>query len=232
MIKEYLDAHSLAWTDATKRSEESRLVKHFSAIVEGPEALWSTTQTLKPYSRKTLFLRARSFFDWQVEQGLITENPYKKWMKQNARLFKHVYTKATPSIDFKQAQEKISKIPCKETRRKATQLLEGGLRWRESFTIQDGQCLGKGEKPRTVFVDSCEYRYSYSTFVRLLARVGLKPHDLRKVRATDLARRGMREADLCKVFGWSNFATASSYIAPISDNEIKEMLQCQTKKIS
>jgi len=224
LYEEYLDAKRLAWSESTLKSERRRLSRYFYVLEEGPAALWDATKTLAPYSRKTLFIRVSAFYDWAVTTNQLTENPYKQWMAEHARLFKYVYNQKTPTLSFREAEEAVLTIPCKASCLKALQLLGGGLRWNESFNIDDGSCTGKGGKVRKVFADPISYPFSYTHFRKHLAAVGMKPHDLRKIRATDLARSGLREVDLCKVFGWSNLNTAKAYIAPINDQKLKELM--------
>jgi len=224
-ISDYLESNRLAWTAETMKSETSRLYKYSTLIDKGPEAIWQGTEHLAPYTRKTLFTRIGKFADYCIASGHLEINEYKSWMAHNRRLFKNAYTKNTPKISYTEAQALILSLSCRETIKKASQILDGGLRWAESFTITDGQCIGKGEKPRAVFVDACDYGYSYSYFRNHLSTIGLTPHDLRKIRATDLARKGLQPADLCKIFGWESFETASRYLAPLSDKKLQEAMQ-------
>jgi len=223
-IIDYIESKANAWTAPTIRSEKARLFSVEKFIDGNPETLWAHLEDkgLAPYTRKTVFIRVSNFWD---SFNPTTLNPYKKWMQTHARLFKHVYTKKPSPLTYKEALEAIYKIQNPKVQKKAFQLLVGGLRWTESFTIKDGVVTGKGGKKRRVFVEAQDFPYSYSYFVQTLRKVGLKPHDLRKIRATQLAQQGMKEADLCKVFGWESFQTASCYIQPMKDELIGEMMK-------
>lgn len=220
-IQEYINSKSLAWSETSKTSELSRLTTIADYIDGNPEVLWKAIESKGAYTRTTIWTRVVSFYDFLLESEYVTGiNPYRKWRNQNAKQFKNVYTKETPKISYNEAKQKILKIQDQETREKALQLLNAGLRWGESFTLQDGRVIGKGNKARKVFAEEVKYGKSYSYFLKQLRQVGLKPHTLRKIRATDLARKGLKEADLCAIFGWNSFQTASSYIAPLNDDEL------------
>lgn len=224
LIELYLDSKTKAWAPSTQKSERSRLESLGEALFQGPDELYKSLESKAPYTIKTSFIRASAFFDWAVKRGYLEANPYQTWMEENRRVFKNAYTAKLPQISYSEAKTRISTIPCKATRNKAMQLLHGGLRWSESFTIQNSECIGKGEKIRKVFVEPMSYTYSYSHFCKHLKKIGLKPHDLRKIRATQLARKLNSPTDLCKVFGWESFTTASKYLAPLKDEELMEAM--------
>jgi integrase len=75
---------------------------------------------------------------------------------------------------------------------------------------------GKGGKERILFGDGSAFRnINLNTLRRELKKVGLKPHSLRKLFVTRLAKRGdLTDADLCEVMGWESYETARSYIQP------------------
>lgn len=230
MIKEYLKSKEYAWADSTKKSEAARL-KRIACFVEAgdPQKLWEAIEHLAPYSRVTAWTRAADYYEFLLTENIKTgSNIFNQWRNKNAKAFKNSYERKTPEVSYGDAKEKINSISCEKTRRKAHQLLKAGLRYRESFTVNSGKVKGKGSKTRTIFSETqkVDYPYSYSHFRKVLKKeTGLKPHDLRKIRATDLARRGMKESDLCKVFGWESFATASSYIAPMNDDKIEALMK-------
>ena len=66
---------------------------------------------------------------------------------------------------------------------------------------------------------------SYSTLWRELKKVGLKPHDLRKIAGSKFVELGLNEYDLLKVMGWNNIETAKSYIAPKNSEKIRNTLK-------
>lgn len=222
-ISKFIDSKKHAWSDVTKRKVRSDLLRYKDAITGDAEELWESISHLSPYSRVTLWTRVSSYWDF-VSSG---PNPYKAWREQNARQFKNAYKRKTPEITYSAAKEAIAKIQDVEVRGKAMQLLVGGLRWSESFTVtEQGYCIGKGGKSRKVFVPPIEYTKSKSYFEKELKKVlDVTVHDLRKIRMTDLARQGLPPEDLCKIAGWSNFNTAASYLAPAKDDELARLFK-------
>jgi len=228
LINKYIEAHTLAWTEATIRAERSRLNSVAYSLNGDPLKLWAAIEKKAPYTRLTTWIRVINFWEWLIESELMTgKNNYKLWRQTNARQFKHVYERKTPQVGYLRAERLIHKIQDKEVRNKCLQLLRGGLRYSESFTVDEqGYVTGKGGKKRKAFVGPCGYKRSHSYLSRtLMAVAGLTPHMLRKIRATDLAKRGMKEADLCQAFGWSSFETAKCYIAPMKEKEMEEMFK-------
>lgn len=233
LVNQYLDDFKGTWSSVTLERRREYLNKLLPAIKEGPEALLDELNHLAPYSFTTVWGYAVHFWDWYMEEKLQapnTINPFRQWRKKNGKKFKNTYTRQIPQITYDQAKTKIAKIKNPHSRAKAYQLLKGGLRWSESKTIntETSEVTGKGGKRRYCYVKPLETPYPYSkmTFNRHLKKAtGLKPHDLRKIRATDLARRGLQIQDICQVLGWSSFATASSYIAARRRDEIVKLLE-------
>ena len=188
------------------------------------EHLLTTTRALKPYSRLTTWVRVSHFWSWLHP---IKENPYATFKTSNPRLFTQTYERSKPDISYTQAILQINQIPCPHYRGWAMVLLQTGMRITESQNYEGGSVTGKGSKRRKVrgSVDGwngvCGSR-PY-TLRRHLARVGLKPHDLRKVFATEVARRGANSFELCELMGWSSIETARSYIG-VTAERAKEIL--------
>lgn len=225
LIAEYIKSKANAWSDSTKTSEYWRLQRFPQNLDEDPQMVWGLLQDLSPYSRKTSWIRLCSFYDWLIEKGYkLGPNKFRQWMKDNARQFKYVYETKTPEIDYQQAKEAIIKIPSEAIRKKCYQLLEGGLRYSESTKIDGDVCIGKGGKQRTVFVKAVKEQPSYKSVYKALKKIGLKPHDLRKIKATYVARKGASVEDLCRIFGWSSLNTAINYLAPKTKERLKELM--------
>lgn len=219
-IQKYIESKKLAWAPTTLRSEAHRLNGVAAYLNSEPNALWDALAVQKPYSRLTAWTRVVDYYEWLREEGLVNDNPYKAFKKKNARLFKHVYQPKTPNLSFAEAEKKLSLLDPVHGA-KALQLLHGGLRYTESLTLKNGEVVGKGSKRRKVFVNAQpNYQYSYRSFLRALNGVGLTPHMLRKICATTLAQKGLKEADLCEVMGWSSFNTAKAYIAPLKQDAL------------
>jgi len=209
-IEAYIDSKKFAWAPSTIRSEEFRL-KGVADFLDGnPETLWRAIQEMKPYARQTLWTRIIDFWSFFNPNK---ENPYDRFRKTNARLFKNVYVRTKPDLSYEEAKLRISRITNDVYRNRAIQILESGLRFEESNHInRDGTVSGKGGKIRNVFTAPSDTNISYFSFYRALKAVGLKPHDLRKLFLSRLVELGANEFELCSIAGWSNINTASSYI--------------------
>jgi hypothetical protein len=223
-MQAYLDAHSLAWAPSTMRSEELRLGGVIDAVTGKPEVLWKALSHLAPYSRLTAWTRVTHFYAWCIDERLTSApNPYKTFKRTNARLFKNAYVTKTPTVSYQEAYTRVLTIKDERVRGHACRLLLGGLRFTESLSEYQQEVIGKGNKKRRVFGPAEGHGVPYHTLRRALAKIGLCPHDLRKLCATELARQGLKEADLCKVMGWASFATAKAYIAPLQDEAIAQV---------
>lgn len=238
LITEYLNDFKNAWAPSTLSSEEARLNSIIHVLDGNPESLLSHLSHLKPYSKKTYFIRASHFWQWLIEEGHISDpiNPYTRFRKRNARVFKHVYARSFPEFSYREAENRIHSIRQEHVRRAAEGLLSGGLR---SCEIKNGcpsGVIGKGGKPRSIYSEkvwnSLNYfrKPSYQALYRALKKVGLKPHDLRKIAANRFREKGLTEEELCQVMGWSSFSTAKSYLKPKTDEEIRKKLEDASKK--
>lgn len=215
LITEYLNKHQLAWAPTTIKAAHDLLNKYGSSLNGNPSVLWKAMAHLKPYSKVTVWSRVTDFWQWLIDTGHVTgPNPYKQFREENARQFKHTYQRKTPKTTFAEALARIESLK-PEHKTKALQLLQGGLRFSESFSIEDGIVTGKGGKKRECFAsashpgtDGLEYR----TFLRALKKVGLKPHDLRKIFLNECVNQGADPFQLMEIAGWSNLNTAQSYI--------------------
>jgi integrase len=182
---------------------------------------------LSKYSVVTTWTRVTDFWQFLLDSKLKEgTNEYAEFRRKNELQFKNAYRPKTCGLTYKDALEAIARISRESSRLKATQLLEGGLRFTESLEVKDGAVVGKGGKTRDVFVSSVNLEVSYKTFLRDLHAVGLKPHDLRKVFLTALAQDGANEFELMEAAGWSSITPARSYI-----NVNKKALSERVKRI-
>jgi site-specific recombinase XerD len=233
LIHSYLESKIGSWEQTTIRSEGHRLNKHAAAALSaGPAAYYQQlSTTAKPYTTKTIFTRIGEFVDWMIEHGHMEgPNSFKLFVKNNRKVFKNAYQKEQLDVTFAEAKERIEAIKDVELREKALQLLLTGARWSESFTLKDGQVVGKGRKIRRLFnATEASWAKSYRTFLqRLKEETGLKPHSLRKLFATNLVEQGASEADLLKIMGWSSIITASSYLQSKKDSELELFIKRAT----
>lgn len=183
---------------------------------------------IKPYSRVTIWTRIVQLVDWIG----VNPNPYKIWRTKNARLFKNAYVRRQPDTTFEEAERRLRTLPA-DVQRRGLEILYSGMRYSESATHKDGQVVGKGGLARDVLVPDVagpEYRKAYTTFVRHLRTVGLKPHDLRKLALTQLVELGANEFELCKIAGWTSLAPALSYIKATKAKERAQMLVKQFRR--
>lgn len=221
-IESYILSKKNAWSPKTLGSEMARLVVVAHLLDKEPEQLYEALKThYKPYTLRTVFVRIAEFKQWTGDSS------FKTFMKDNARLFKNNYERKPVGYSFKEAQERINQIENPHVKQIAQLMLSTGLRVHEAQAYDgSGAVIGKGLKKRPVFSSvRIEEKLEYHTIRRHLAKVGLKPHDLRKLAATKLAEAGMRNIDLMEVMGWSSMETASSYLQPSSLKHLEEQVK-------
>jgi integrase len=196
------------------------------ALDGNPDTLWGHLQTKAPYTRATSWTRVCDFWDWLIannhKEG---NNEYTQFRRRNSRLFRNVYHRVHAKLSYDEAYTAIQRIDAGDIKEAAIQLLEAGLRVSELFNVKDNYVVGKGGRGRQVYNYrlSNARRISYSRLRRELQRVGLKPHDLRKICLTRLVDRGANEFELCAVAGWSSLNTAASYIR-VKESRVKELM--------
>lgn len=233
LIDQYIESKKLAWARTSLKNERYRLKCHGHRVFSEPSDVYQTLKKegLKDHSLKTLFVRLGQFHDFLVETDRVppAKNPWKRFLKENAMVFKYAYQIERVTVTFDEAKSRIQTL--EEPYRSASlQLLEGGLRYCELRTFDGLRVIGKGSKPRTVFLrpDLGLFRYtgSYSALYVRLKAVGLKPHTLRKLCATEFSRLPeVKDQDICKTFGWSSIETSIKYRQPHNDEALKEQLQ-------
>lgn len=230
-VEQYLKEHSEAWAASTLRVESRRLRRLAEHLEQGPAALetYLQEQGNAPYSIKTALIRIAHFEKW-LGQDL----GYSRHLKFKARKYKHVYQRREVNLTAEKVNQAIARIPA-DSRPTVEFMLLTGLRISEVYAVQqDAQGLfvvGKGGKPRRIYGTKELPEFSSLHKVRrALAKVGLRPHDLRKIAATRLAVAGLEPHNLCKVFGWSSIATAYYYLQTDKDETLHEVVhQTATK---
>lgn len=209
------------------RSEESRLYALAANLDGNPDNLWAAIEDRKPYTRATVWTRVTDFWNWCQARGYTSTNPYAVYREENAKLFKHVYSPRKPTMSYEEARKRIESISNAGARRKALELLASGMRYTESLTRDnEGYVVGKGGRVRETFVpelDGPAFSGKYHELRRELARVGLKPHMLRKLFATKLAAKA-NEFELCEIMGWSALQTAKAYVN-VADERKKRLVE-------
>lgn len=219
----YLNSKKLAWAHSSQKNERYRLLMHGQSVMRDPEVVYKELHErgMKDHSIKTTFVRLSQFFQWLVDTDKIapSKNPWKLFMKSHALLFKHAYRTERLKVSFDDAKRLIDAMPEDEYKAAAKQLLEGGLRYCELSTFDGQGVIGKGSKPRSVFLRDGlkDFRYhgSYSALYVRLKAVGLKPHTLRKLCATRFSTEaGISDVDICEIFGWESIETSKKYRQP------------------
>ncbi len=225
LIHQYITYHKNAWSVSSLRSEKARLQAVLPVLQqsEDPQFVYDTvSKTKKPYAVKTLFVRLGHFYDWLIDQGYRKDNQFRQFTKQNANLFKQAYSRRTVDVTFEEAKEKIETIDDEEVRDACIALLTSGLRITELGKVTDGFVVGKRGKKRRVFTERravAAHRIRYA-----LKKLGLKPHDLRKLFATRLAESDISPQDLCQIMGWNSFQTAYYYLQSSNEERLKEIV--------
>jgi integrase len=223
LISKYIESKQYAWAKTTLYTEHSRLLAHAHlADVEPLKAFISLKDGgMKVYSIKTTLMRISDYYQWLIDNNHkpVGPNPFKLFFRSHANLFKYSYQPERLEITYAEAMERIEGIADSNLRAAARQLLEAGLRSCELKTINHEQVVGKGGKPREVFLpqDLKTFRYkgSYAQLYYALKKVGLKPHTLRKLCATEFSRqKGMTLIDSMESFGWSSMGTPAKYFQP------------------
>lgn len=228
IIDAYISHKELAWSKTTLRSERYRLrqIKEEEELYDPRAAYLRLRDKLKPYTLKTLFIRLSALHDWLIQNGTSNNsiNPYKQFLKENAGAFKAAYKKEEVELSYSDVVERLGRIKKQDVREHALHMLYTGMRFSESLTESNGYVLGKGAKMRRLFGLNGKaapmYTHSYDTFRRELKKVGVKPHTLRKLFATELVRKGITAPDLMRILGWSSMQTATSYLQARRDSEL------------
>lgn len=230
LINSYLEDKEPTWSKATFNSERARLRKMIDILnMEPLEALTElrNNQGLKPYTVKTMFVRAASIYKHLINKGSIKgPNKFQGFLEGNSQVFRNVYTRESVPCTYGEALELIGDIQDPACREQALYMLKSGLRIHEVYKVQVDHdktlyVVGKGGKRRRVFMRALPSKLAEPYKFRAeLAKIGLKPHSLRKILATDLFNRDFKAQDLCKIMGWSKLETAISYLQSKNDAAI------------
>lgn len=220
-INKYINSKSLAWSSSTLKSELARLNAVSIYLNGDPELLWFSIK-YKPYTINTLWTRVSQFWQYLIDENLIESkiNNYKQFREKNKRLFKFSYSPNFPKVTFEQVKSLLKDSKYQDF---ALRILKSGARFCEAVQNSSNP-LGKGNKRRKLYASPIESHIpSYQAFRRDLAKIGLKPHDLRKLCATELVKLGLKEIDLLEVMGWSNISTAKYYLKPKNELELTQI---------
>jgi integrase len=129
-----------------------------------------------------------------------------------------------PTVTFSEALNHLRtcQLLDEPTRVFALAMLTSGLRLSEALKVNGAtMVIGKGGKARQVYnAPLTSDGVSIKRLRTSLATVGLTPHMLRKLAATQAVELGAREADLLAMFGWSSAQTASYYVQATKTGDI------------
>ena len=229
LIQSYIKDHSNAWAETTQVSEAARLRRLSPRLArsDSPESIYNDLkETMKPYSVNTLFVRLAHFYQWLIDNNHRSgENVFMTWKKKNARLFRYSYQREKLEVSFSDASRRVEQIEDVECKLAARVLLNTGLRISELSEVSGDYVVGKGGKRRKIFFTGRIPKVNKKRLYRSLKKVGLKPHSLRKLFATRVAKKGARPEDLCEIMGWSSINTAFWYLQPKRDDELKRLVE-------
>lgn len=237
LYQEYIAFMAPKWAESSVRSESQRLDRLWDSIDGNPQKLWDALKNLQPYTRVTYWGRVTCFWDWQIKKkGLAGPNPYSIFREENPRCFRGCYIRKPAKHSFQEALDLIMTIPDEGRRNKCLQLLTGGLRFSESFTLTpDGYVTGKGGKVRRVYPADVKgpmaSKSEYSSILRDLKTRGLRPHKLRSIKMTDMVDNGATTFQLQKFAGWSSIDTAQSYVN-VRDEDVQAIAHKSNKRIT
>lgn len=240
MYYEYLSYHDSVWNDKTYASESSKLKTIIRAMrksglngVAFYEAL--KEEGYKPYTIKSLSQRAGAVYAFAQTKGIVSNfnNPFKDLLIRHPHLFRNAYKPERLKLDFDEARKRIETIPNETIKLFCLALLTSGLRIHEAYLVntETASVVGKGGKERfTSFLFPAHLTMPSEYQVRTaLAKIGLKPHSLRKLLATKLSRSDLRHADIMTIMGWSSIETAQKYFQPLNEEELKRKMKEITK---
>jgi site-specific recombinase XerD len=225
VLDKYIASKVNSWSHSTIRSERYRLKPLVGKNLDDPQGLYEElSKEYKPYSLQTLFIRINTLMNFLVRTSVVIENPYRVWIEENRNLFKNAYRNKEVSVTYNEAEELVKTLPAR-VRESAMSLLTGGLRAHELDNVKDGYIKGKGSKLRPLLTSVPADPAPYMELYKALKKVGLVPHDLRKLFITRLIERGIQLHDLCKVAGWNSIETAIRYAQPKKNEELRAFVK-------
>lgn len=230
----YLDYHDNVWSNTTYTAESSKTQTIVNAIQASGMSGTDLYTYLKDrdygaYTIKALMQRAAAMYDFGRERGLVVSqiNPFRDFLVRNAQVFRHAYKSERLTITFETAKERIESIEDDNMREFCLALLFSGLRIHEAYKVnhETSTVVGKGGKERYVMFNYRGNPPSEYAVRKALKEIGLKPHSLRKLLATRLARSHLTHTDIMTIMGWSNIETATKYFQPLNNEQLAAKLK-------
>lgn len=237
-VEAYLADKAELWSPATLKSERARLnslVPFLEKHGFNGKDLYAdlAKEGYGRYTLKTAFIRMTDLEAFLLDTGRRQNTPsLRPFMRRFARLFSGVYQRVAVGIELAEALNKINLLEDAKIRAHALFIVSNGLRFAESQTLDQSSgaaiITGKGKKEREILgslENGAKYTGSYLKFYRALKGVGLKPHDLRKLAATNFLKAGIDLHDLCRVMGWSSLDTAMHYLQSSKKPELQAKIR-------
>lgn len=237
LYESYIEYNKTAWTEASYKSETSRLKKivHIMKTESGLSGNEFHRALIDrgygAYTIKTMLIRAASFYEFGLRRAVFKgqTNPFKDEMHRSRSLMNGAYRRERLKVDYDTVKEKLESIEEADVRMFCLSMLRSGVRIDEAYKInhETNTVIGKGRKERKVF--GFTYKEipppSEHRVRKALANLGLKPHTLRKVLSTKLARSGLTHADIMLIFGWKSISTAESYFQSLREDKLNQALE-------
>jgi site-specific recombinase XerD len=231
----YLSYYDKVWDLKTYRNEASRAKTIIEALkVSGFNgmAFYAALKDMgyKPYTIKTIVQAAGRIYAHGQKEKIVDSfnNPFKDFMATSKNVFRNAYKPERLKIDFDEAHRRILTIEDENIKYFCLALLQSGLRIHEAYKVDHStsSVIGKGDKQRFVIFNYNRPNPPSEYAVRKqLTALGLKPHSLRKLLSTKLARGGFSREDLMEIMGWSSSQTADKYNQPLFEEQLREKLQ-------
>lgn len=213
-----LERKARAWAPTTLRSETARLrtlVRLLETESRPASVVAGLARAYGSYAAATAWVRVRQLAEEAGEDVRAWDRAWRDRPREMRQAYRRRLVDLTPA----QVLGKLAHVEDVDVRAAAAHMLRNGLRACEAGQA-GGSVVGKGAKEREVLFPG-GVAVSYGRLHRALRKVGLRPHDLRKVFATDLWRRHPDVVDVAKVMGWQSFETARSYVAPRSLDDVR-----------
>lgn len=231
LIREYLAYKRPAWAESTYQSEAPRLWNLERFVMETPNETYRALKHAgyKPYTIKTAITRLNALFRWAKLQGKIKDNPYELWLEEHRYLFRNSYKNKQLDITFDEAKGLIkSNLPVGEVRDTAFFLLSSGIRISElrTVTCHGGRYFvtGKGNKKRRIYAEPPKKAACVTELRSALKKIGLTPHDLRRLFATHLLRKSVPVHDVAKATGHESIKTLMRYLQAEGEDLLQETI--------
>lgn len=228
--EKYLDVYKNRWDVKTVNCKQSMLNQLSTKLGDcNAETFFSYIDSnLASYSRVTYISLAADYYSWLIETNRKSGvNAIKALRKCKANNYKNAYQRKITGIRFEECEEKIHGIQDAKVKEICFDLLRSGLRVSELFSVNGNVVEGKfGLKRPFLGSVTCQVGEIHPNTIRNhLAKVGLKPHDLRKAFVTKLIDAGLNLPDVASAVGHKSFKTTALYFQPKKDQVLRDLVK-------